>query len=166
MSRRCRAPLWSQHRWVHIFPLPAQCHMRRPCSWLRLRLLAWLHRLVDAPGRRGFLGSFSKGQNVKKKEQVCLLRLCGAALRLFAVPQRHHWCSETPPCPLLVWHIEHAISAHCKQIERLQVYYLAGSFVSDIRFLRFVLTWHVSVYSCAFISVTCCRRCLPLMKAE
>lgn len=48
-----RDVLWSQHRWVHIFTLPAQCHVRRPCSWIQLCLFAWFYRSVIARCKNG-----------------------------------------------------------------------------------------------------------------
>lgn len=53
MSSSHRGVLWSQHRWVHIFTLPAQCHMRRPCSWIQLCLFTRFYRSAFAHCENG-----------------------------------------------------------------------------------------------------------------
>lgn len=111
MSHRCRTPLWSQHRWVLIFPLPAQCHVRRPRPRLRLPLLAWLHRLVEPPGRRRFQWIISKDRNVEeiKSQQVCLSSVCDWPVRpSLLTPGLTHLTSR---CSVLFIHLMYSIDS-------------------------------------------------------
>lgn len=68
MSCLHRDVLWSRHRWVHIFTLPAQRHMCRPCWWIQLCLFTWFYRSVIALCKNG-CGVFLHNDQQQLKQQ-------------------------------------------------------------------------------------------------